>query len=65
MRALNTKSDDFYASVSQSEYDIIMLTEIWLNPNANDNELFPDQYHVFWRDSKFSLVAQTHNGRKD
>lgn len=38
------------ASISSSHYDVIMITESWLNPSIFDAELFDDQWIVFRRD---------------
>lgn len=59
---LNTKSDIFYMSVSESEYDLIRLTETWLRASFSRSELFPDNYNVLRCDRKFAIVEVTRGG---
>jgi hypothetical protein len=46
---LNTKTIDFQCNVSVNQYDIICITETWLQDNVSDNELFDDRYNVYRR----------------
>lgn len=54
VRGLRTKSNEFLAAVLGCNYDIICITETWLNENFYSNEYFPSGYKVFRldRDSK-------------
>jgi len=46
VRGLRTRLLDLYTSVSSSSYDIIILTETWLNSNINNGEILDDRYVV-------------------
>lgn len=50
MRGLRTKTEDLYLSVLCCDYDVIILTETWLNDTIFDHELFDTRYAVFRRD---------------
>ena len=43
-------------------YDIIALSETWLNDSVYNTELFPSHYHVVRCDRKFSTVGRTRGG---
>ena len=47
VRGLRTKCRDFYLSACACPYDIIVLTETWLNNSFFDNELFNDDFIVY------------------
>lgn len=62
MRGLNTKVAEFCASVSQEEFDIVVLTETWLKEEVNSSELFPNSYHVYRSDRKFAQSGTSRGG---
>lgn len=47
---LRTKSNVFYCNSSSSDYNIISLTETWLNSGHNSSEFFDDTFNVFRKD---------------
>lgn len=47
VRGLNSKTKEFYLSSSASDYDVICLTETWLNTSVFDAELFNPNYTVY------------------
>lgn len=50
-RGLRTKTKDFFLSSLASNYDIILVTESWLNPNINNNEfLDTSRYNIYRKD---------------
>ncbi|XP_053686370.1 uncharacterized protein LOC128735916 [Sabethes cyaneus] len=49
-RGLRTKIDDFYVSVCDTEFDIIILTETWLNDQICSPQLFGTNYTVYRND---------------
>lgn len=49
-RGLRTKCLSFYRQVSCENYDVIILTETWLNDSILSSELFDDRYVVYRRD---------------
>lgn len=49
-RGLRTKINIFSNNVIANDYDIIGLTETWLNQSILSNELFTSRYNVFRRD---------------
>lgn len=50
VRGLRTKSKKFYLSVLACDYDIIALTETWLNLSHHSEEYFSSDYIVHRRD---------------
>lgn len=57
-RGLKTKTNDFFQKMSCCSFDVIILTETWLNSNIYDSELFDERYKVYRRDresTKFSF----------
>jgi hypothetical protein len=57
--SLRTKQFEFY-DVSYTDYNIIRLTETWLNNSCKDLNLFRKNYVVFRSDRKSS--SKTHGG---
>lgn len=49
-RGLRTKTHIFLRNVAINNYDIIVLTETWLNEDVLSTELFDSRYAVFRRD---------------
>jgi len=48
VRGLNTKLDTFIRNIALLNYDLIILTEIWLSRSVNDSELgLCSHYAVF------------------
>lgn len=39
VRGLNTKADIFYTNTISFNYDVMLLTEIWLTPNVNSENI--------------------------
>lgn len=50
VRGLRTKTSDFYANLCVENYDIVCLTETWLNESVGDSEIFSDMYEVYRKD---------------
>lgn len=50
VRGLRTKTHLLYNNVLCNNYDIIILTETWLNSSINSCELFDSRYVVYRRD---------------
>ena len=53
---------DFYVGISDFAYDVIVITETWLNESVYSTELFPDYYSVVRCDRKFSAVNRSTGG---
>ena len=49
-RSLTNKSIDFQNFVYSSNYNLIGLTETWLDSNILDNEILPKGYIIYCRD---------------
>jgi hypothetical protein len=62
VRGLRTKTHDFLANVLTHDYDLICLTETWLNSNFYDNEIFDSRYNVFRRDRDYKETGQKLGG---
>lgn len=59
---MNSKVDVFVPNVSDSEYNIIALSETWLKPEVNSCELFSGNYEVFRSDRKCSELGLATGG---
>ncbi|CAH2109299.1 unnamed protein product [Euphydryas editha] len=62
VRGLRTKTHLFYCNLMNSCYDIIILTETWLNSGVSSLELFNDRYVVYRRDREVSDFHCTKEG---
>lgn len=47
VRGLRTKTKDFFLASSSCDYNVIAITESWLNPSFHDAELFNCNYVVY------------------
>ncbi|KAJ0172146.1 hypothetical protein K1T71_012119 [Dendrolimus kikuchii] len=61
VRGLRSKTNLFYNNVCNCSYDVIVLSETWLNNNILNTELFNDNYVVYRRDRDLSSF----NSKKD
>lgn len=62
VRGLRTKCPDFYRNVSQSNHDVIVITETWLLDSIGNSELFDERYIVWRRNCDFQVTGQTKGG---
>lgn len=62
MRGLNSKINTFYNAVSMGEFDVLALTETWLDSHVNNGELFTDEYDIFRSDRDFSHLGLSRGG---
>lgn len=53
VRGLRTKSNELLASTHSLEYDIVFLSETWLNDGFLDSEIFDSRFNVFRRDRNY------------
>jgi hypothetical protein len=53
VRGLRTKQFEFYGNVCASNFDIISLSETWLNDQCYDQNLFPSRYTVYRSDRAY------------
>lgn len=62
VRSIKGKTNDFYVSVSACDYDIIALSETWLDESVHDNELFPADFTVYRCDRPKSSIHGSRGG---
>lgn len=62
VRGLRTKCRLFRENLMKTNYDIIAITESWLNESIYNGELFDDRYHVFRRDRLSSSSVKSDGG---
>lgn len=62
VRGLRTKCKVFSTNLNLNYYDIIGITETWLNDSVFNGELFNDQYVVFRRDRSTSASPKIDGG---
>lgn len=61
-RGLRTKADTFLPNVVSSNFNIICLTETWLNEEISSADYFPPSYTVHRRDRDYALTRQKFGG---
>lgn len=62
VRGLNTKIQPFFTSVSQTEFDIVALSETNIQDGVLSSELFSHQYNVIRSDRKLNLTGYESGG---
>ena len=62
VRGLNTKTEAFYNSICHSEYDLIGITESWIQDNIFSTKLFDDRYVVFRHDRDLAGLGVSRGG---
>lgn len=62
VRGLRSKTNNFRLGLLDSDYDIVALTETWLNSSINNSELFSNEYVVFRRDRDANLTGMERGG---
>ncbi|XP_055604965.1 uncharacterized protein LOC129753190 [Uranotaenia lowii] len=62
VRGLRTKIDDFYLSAREADYDVIVLTETWLNDEIFSQQLFGDVYDVYRNDRDALTTGKRRGG---
>lgn len=62
VRGLRTKTNDFYKNVQCCDFDVIVLTETWLNDGVMSAELFDNRYAVYRRDRGISAYSNKNEG---
>lgn len=60
VRGLRTKLNEVYLEILNNDFDVIILTETWLNDSISDAEIFDSRYNVFRRDRN-----STYNHKSD
>ncbi|CAK1544592.1 unnamed protein product [Leptosia nina] len=58
VRGLNSKTATFRLNVLNCNYDIIILSETWLNASVYNSEIFDDRYNVYRRDRSSSTHSK-------
>lgn len=61
-RGLRTKCNEFYLNLLNNNYDLVCLTETWLNDSINSSEFFSHNYTVFRRDRETSASTKKMGG---
>uniref|UniRef100_A0A8D8ZDD8 Uncharacterized protein n=1 Tax=Cacopsylla melanoneura TaxID=428564 RepID=A0A8D8ZDD8_9HEMI len=62
VNSMRGKLNQFVCNIQVSDYDIIMLTETWLNGNYNDAELGLDNYSIYRSDRELINQNLTRGG---
>lgn len=62
MRSVVNKRETLLRSSSAPVYDVIMITETWLNASHHDGEIFSNNYKVFRKDRCNTNVNTTRGG---
>ncbi|CAG5018128.1 unnamed protein product [Parnassius apollo] len=57
-----TKLPDVFLEVSANNFDLIVLTETWLNDSIFDSEIFDSRYQVFRRDRSSNTFNENNDG---
>ena len=56
VRGLNTKTDEFFKSVSEGEYNLVAASETWIQTSVNSSELFNSNYITFRKDRNLNAI---------
>ena len=59
VRGIRSKIQQFYPNVCDTHFDIICLTETWLNTDVLTTEIFPSTYNVIRSDGNISLTNRS------
>lgn len=62
MRSVMSVKRDLTLSTDTADYDIISITETWLNAGHNNNEFFSSKYRVFRKDRCDSSIGTDRGG---
>src|SRR5436190_5061630 len=62
VRGLRTKTSSFRLALLESDYDIVTLSETWLNSTVYNSELFSQEYTIFRRDRNERLTGKGRGG---
>lgn len=62
VRGLRSKTTDFRLNILECDWDIIALTETWLNDSIHNAELFPNEYQVYRRDRCQNRTGMSRGG---
>jgi hypothetical protein len=63
VRGLRTKTEQLILNTSDGNFDILALSETWLNIDILNSELFfKDQYKVFRCDRRINLFGKRRGG---
>ncbi|KAL0803350.1 hypothetical protein ABMA28_017413 [Loxostege sticticalis] len=62
VRGLRSKTQEFYKNLCNSNFDVIILTETWLNDGILDTELFDHKYSVYRRDREVGGSSKKKDG---
>ena len=62
VRGLRTKIDSFFLAASEDEYDVIVLTETWLDDRILSTQLFGNHYTVFRNDRSPQNSSKSRGG---
>lgn len=60
VRELRTKTTEFYNQVLLTDFNIICVSETWLDEDISSDKLFPQQYTVFRCDRSSNCDATEH-----
>ena len=61
---MRTKFNDIFETTIAANYDLICLTETWLNDEFINSDLFDDRYEVFRKDRDYQQSGLTHSRRQ-
>lgn len=61
-KQLKTKTYDFKLRILENNYDVIAITESWLNENIFSSEIFDDRYTVSRKDRNRSMTCRSEGG---
>src|SRR5436190_4893423 len=62
VRGLRYKTTEFRLNILGSNWEIVALTETWLNDSISSSELFPPMYNVYRRDRCEARTGRSRGG---
>lgn len=62
VRGLRSKIEDFNMAVADADFEVIVLTETWLNDEIHSAQLFGDKYTVYRQDRSLLRTGKSRGG---
>lgn len=62
VRGLRTKSNEFFSKTISCSYDVVCLTETWLNNSFYSNEFFSDDFVIYRKDRDSVTTGRSRGG---
>ena len=62
MRSIKSKVNDIFLGLTDLEFDVVCLSESWLDSSVDNNEFIPSNYQVYRIDRNFNRLGRQRGG---